>query len=62
LDTTTGKEIMLLCHKASKERGQTVVAVTHASYVKEYTDRVLYMRDGKLYGQVLDEEFEEQAS
>jgi putative ABC transport system ATP-binding protein len=48
LDTVTGKEIMRLCHEASKEQGQTVVAVTHAGYVKEYTDRVLYMKDGKI--------------
>jgi putative ABC transport system ATP-binding protein len=47
LDTVTGKEIMRLCHEASKKQGQTVVAVTHAGYVKEYTDRLLYMRDGK---------------
>jgi ABC-type lipoprotein export system ATPase subunit len=43
----SGKEIMRLCHEASKKQGQTVVAVTHAGYVKEYTDRLLYMRDGK---------------
>ena len=48
LDTATGKEIMKLYHKASKKRGQTVVAVTHAAYVREYTDRLLYMRDGKV--------------
>ena len=51
LDTTTGKEIMGLCHRTSREQGQTVVAVTHANYVKEYTDQVLYMKDGKLYNQ-----------
>lgn len=56
LDTTTGKEIMSLCHRTSKERGQTVVAVTHAYYVREYTDRVLYMKDGKLYTQIPEEE------
>ena len=49
LDTTTGKEILSLCHKASKEQGQTVVAVTHADYVKNYTNRLLLMRDGKLF-------------
>lgn len=48
LDTTTGKEILSLCHKASKEQRQTVVAVTHADYVKDYTNRLLLMRDGKL--------------
>jgi putative ABC transport system ATP-binding protein len=49
LDTATGKEIMKLCHKASKEQGQTVVAVTHAGYVKEHTDQLLHMRDGKIF-------------
>ena len=49
LDTATGKEIIRLCHKISHEQNQTVVAVTHADYVKEYTDRLLYMRDGKLH-------------
>ncbi len=62
LDTTTGKEIILLCHKASKEQGQTVVAVTHAGYVKEFTDRLLYMRDGKLYSQLPKAELEETVS
>jgi len=51
LDTTTGKEILSLCHKASKEKGQTVVAVTHADYVKNYTNRLLLMRDGQLIQQ-----------
>jgi putative ABC transport system ATP-binding protein len=59
LDTVTGREIMRLCHEASKERGQTVVAVTHAGYVKEYTDRLLYMRDGKLSNAIPEGELEE---
>jgi putative ABC transport system ATP-binding protein len=62
LDTVIGKEIMRLCHEASKERGQTVVAVTHAGYVKEYTDRLLYMRDGKFFKQIPEGELEEPVS
>jgi putative ABC transport system ATP-binding protein len=62
LDTVTGKEIMRLCHEASKKRGQTVVAVTHADYVKEYTDRLLYMRDGKVSSTTPEEELEEPVS
>jgi putative ABC transport system ATP-binding protein len=61
LDTVTGKEIMKLCHEASKKRGQTVVAVTHAGYVREYTDRLLYMRDGKVSSKTPEEELEEPA-
>jgi putative ABC transport system ATP-binding protein len=52
----TGREIMEMCHSASKEHGQTVVAVTHARYVRGFTDRLLYMRDGKLYTQIPEEE------
>jgi putative ABC transport system ATP-binding protein len=62
LDTVTGKEIMRLCHEASKERGQTVVAVTHAGYVKEYTDRLLYMKDGKISNMIPEEELKEPVS
>lgn len=49
LDTKTGREIMEIIRKANKERDKTVVAVTHAGYVKGYSDRLLFMRDGKLY-------------
>jgi putative ABC transport system ATP-binding protein len=59
LDTKSGKEILELCHRASKEQGQTVVAVTHAAYVRQYTDRLLFMRDGKLFSQIPQEEIEE---
>ncbi len=61
LDTKTGKEIMKLCHSASRDQGQTVVAVTHAGYVRGYTNRLLFMRDGKLFSEIPREEFEESA-
>ncbi|TET28753.1 MAG: ABC transporter ATP-binding protein [Candidatus Bathyarchaeum sp.] len=59
LDTKTGKEILKICHRASKDQGQTVVAVTHAGYVRGYTDRLLFMSDGKLFSEIPQEEFEE---
>lgn len=49
LDTATGKEIMEALRYANNDRGQTVIAVTHAGYVRPFADRILYMRDGKLY-------------
>ena len=61
LDTQIGKEILKMCHNASKEQGQTVVAVTHAGYVRAYTNRLLFMRDGKLFSQIPEEELEESA-
>ena len=57
LDTKTGKEILKLCHDVSRKQGQTVVAVTHADYVRAYTNRLLFMRDGKLYPETPDEDF-----
>lgn len=63
LDTKTGREIMEIIRKANKEGGKTVVAVTHAGYVKGYSDRLLYMRDGRLYEREFGEtlkEFEEE--
>lgn len=59
LDTKTGKEILKLCHRASKEQGQTVVAVTHAAYVRGFTNRLLYMRDGHILSEVPQDELVE---
>jgi putative ABC transport system ATP-binding protein len=52
LDTRSGKEILEICHRTSKEQGQTVVAVTHAGYVRRYSDHLLFMSDGKLFSQI----------
>lgn len=60
LDTRTGKEILRLCHSVCRGQGQTVVAVTHAVYVRGLSSRLLFMRDGKLFSQIPKEEFEEQ--
>jgi putative ABC transport system ATP-binding protein len=49
LDTATGREIMEALRHANNDRGQTVIAVTHAGYVRPFADRILHMRDGKLY-------------
>jgi len=48
LDTATGKEILEICHKNSKAKGQTVVVVSHAEFVRDFTDQLIYMKDGKL--------------
>lgn len=48
LDSETGAEIIELLSNLSKERGQTVIIVTHDTAVAEATPRVVRMRDGKL--------------
>ncbi|MDA3839862.1 MAG: ABC transporter ATP-binding protein [Patescibacteria group bacterium] len=47
LDSSSGIEIMDI-FKKFKERGKTVVMVTHTAEVAKYADRIIYLRDGKV--------------
>lgn len=57
LDSKTGVEIMGIFQRLNRDRGITVVFVTHAQEIAEYTHRVLRLRDGEL---VTDEPMREQ--
>lgn len=46
LDTASGDEIMNLLLKLNKERGTTLIIVTHDPEVAEHTQRVVQIRDG----------------
>ena len=46
LDTKTTKEIMELLTSTVKEKGQTLVMVTHDLEVASYADRIIHMVDG----------------
>ena len=48
LDTQTSYEIMNLLVKLNKERGTTIVFVTHDPRMSTFAHRVINMRDGKL--------------
>ena len=50
LDTKTGTEVMELLQKINKEKGKTIVQVTHSKEAAEYGDRVINVRDGKVWG------------
>ena len=47
LDSKSGREVMEI-FKGFKERGKTVVMVTHTAEVAKYADRIIYLRDGKV--------------
>jgi len=47
LDTKTGKIIMSLLRKSCDDLGQTIIAVTHDPGAAAYSDRVVFLRDGK---------------
>ncbi len=50
LDTKSGKEILDLILQMNRERGTTVIIVTHDANVAALTQRVLRLRDGLLEG------------
>jgi ABC-type lipoprotein export system ATPase subunit len=48
LDTKTTADVMEIFVRLNRERGMTVIFVTHESEVAAYTDRVITLRDGKI--------------
>ena len=46
LDTTSGDEIMRILLDLNKERGTTLIFVTHDPEISEHTERIIYLRDG----------------
>jgi putative ABC transport system ATP-binding protein len=48
LDSKVGKEIMSLLLTLNKERGTTLIIVTHDPVVAEQTQRTIRLRDGRL--------------
>lgn len=48
LDSKTGVEIMELFQSLYKDHGQTVILVTHDSYVARHTNRIIKLSDGRI--------------
>ena len=53
LDTRTSREVLRLLRETVRQAGQTVVMVTHDPVAASYADRVLFLADGKLVGELL---------
>jgi putative ABC transport system ATP-binding protein len=48
LDATSGREVMELLTRLARERGTTVVVVTHDNRIFSYADRIVSIEDGRL--------------
>jgi len=46
LDTATSHDVLLLLQRFNRERGQTLLLVTHDAEVGEFCNRIIHMRDG----------------
>ncbi|WP_419995114.1 ABC transporter ATP-binding protein [Streptomyces boninensis] len=52
LDTVTAKEVLSLLRSCVDGTGQTVVMVTHDPMAASYADRVLFLADGRIAGEL----------
>ena len=52
LDSRTGSEILEFMRKAVDELGQTIVMVTHDPVAAGYADRVIFLADGQIIGEM----------
>ncbi|MBT2224739.1 MULTISPECIES: ABC transporter ATP-binding protein [unclassified Nonomuraea] len=54
LDTNTSRDVLRLLRSLVDRHAQTIVMVTHDPAAAAYADRVLFLADGRICGQLLD--------
>ena len=54
LDSKTGNEILDFMRLATTDLNQTIVMVTHDPVAASYSDRVIFLEDGKVVGEIID--------
>ena len=55
LDYVTGKAVLKLLYDLSKERGTTVIIITHNQAIAPMADRIIKIKSGKIYSNELNE-------
>ncbi|NLA77417.1 MAG: ABC transporter ATP-binding protein, partial [Clostridiales bacterium] len=55
LDYNTGKQILKLLQDTSKETGMTIILITHNQALTPMADRVISMRNGRVYKTEINE-------
>jgi putative ABC transport system ATP-binding protein len=59
LDSRSGAEVLSLLRRSVDEFGQTIVMVTHDPVAAAFTDRVVFLGDGKVVGEMRDPDREQ---
>ncbi|MFB6807955.1 ABC transporter ATP-binding protein [Streptomyces sp. NPDC056387] len=54
LDSQTGREVLTLLRGMVDRDGQTVIMVTHDPVAASYADRVVFLVDGRVNGELID--------
>ena len=49
VDSKTGRTIMNFFRKLNRERGTTMLIITHDPEIAHMTDRIIYIRDGRIF-------------
>ncbi len=52
LDSRAGEEIMKLLRRSCDELGQTIVVVTHDPKAASFADRIVFLKDGQIAGEI----------
>jgi putative ABC transport system ATP-binding protein len=52
LDSKTGQEVLVFMRRAVSDLGQTIVMVTHDAVAASYADRIVFLADGKIAGEM----------
>jgi len=52
LDSKSGREVLRVLRELNEEEGHTIVMVTHDAAAAAAADRVIFLRDGKIAGEV----------
>ncbi|MDX6206845.1 MAG: putative transport system ATP-binding protein, partial [Frankiales bacterium] len=54
IDSRAGAEVLTFLRRSVRELGQTVVMVTHDPVAASYSDRVVFLADGLVVGELTD--------
>jgi putative ABC transport system ATP-binding protein len=52
LDTKSGREVLRVLREMNEEEGHTIVMVTHDPAAAAAADRIIFLRDGKVAGEI----------